>query len=559
MSKRFGLLVSLALLSSAQLSWPQVPRSSFEGSWSGMITSTSTETCTGFGARVTTCSLVEPWSGSVDAQGNFAVTFGRGGTTCSDGTAEETTPARGPYFYGQVSYGFVSIPAYQSSSSRPDIIGTDHYSTSCPAWALHFSPVGIEGSNWCTATAENPYAFRCDTVSSEHWTASRVRSVFPIAVASSRTLDTVTATAQIQPRPQDVGTTASIFVFAHVPTCPGCFRDVCVLAQLDSSGKLVKASPSTLRPYSTGVLSSQSQPVSILNDVSSGNVQGASFFVGYGTTSSAMFASGMYQGAVTFGSSPCTATQSGGAAPDSPSTLSGLWWNANESGWGIHFTQRGSNVFAAWYTYDTSGNPKGYVSTCAMNGGETGSTGACTGALFEVTGPTFFNPPFDTSLVHAVNAGNLQLSFQNADNASMTYSGVAGQTRTIAITRQPLASGSVPPAVDYTDLWWNPDESGWGIAITHQFGVMVLAWYVYDSAGKPTWYVAPDCMVRESTCVGTVYRTTGPPLGPTFNASSVNAYPVGKIIANFGDANNATLAYAIDGVAATKVITRLRF
>ena len=153
------------------------------------------------------------------------------------------------------------------------------------------------------------------------------------------------------------------------------------------------------------------------------------------------------------------------ATANTPAALSGLWWNANESGWGVHFTQRGSNVFAAWYTYDTSGNPKWYVSTCAMAGGSTGSTGTCSGTLYEVNGPTFFGTAFDPMRVNAVAAGNLQVNFQGTGSASMTYTGVAGQTRTVAITRQPLSAGAAPP-VNYTDIWWNPNESGWGMAIT---------------------------------------------------------------------------------------------
>src|SRR5438105_11430696 len=127
---------------------------------------------------------------------------------------------------------------------------------------------------------------------------------------------------------------------------------------------------------------------------------------------------------------------------NTPAALSGLWWNANESGWGIHFTQRANNVFAAWYTYDASGNPKWYVSTCAMPSGSTGSTGTCNGTLFEVNGPTFFGTAFNPSLVNAVSAGSLQVNFQSADNASMIYTGVAGQTRTVAITRQPRSAGA---------------------------------------------------------------------------------------------------------------------
>jgi cytochrome c553 len=242
-----------------------------------------------------------------------------------------------------------------------------------------------------------------------------------------------------------------------------------------------------------------------------------------------------------------------------PGALSGLWYNASESGWGVHFTQRGTNVFAAWYTYDTSGNPKWYVSTCAMPSGITGTSGTCSGQLFEVAGPRFFGVLFDTRLVNATPAGNLRVTFQNADTASMTYTGVSGQTRTAAIVRQPLATGTTPPPVNYTDIWWNPDESGWGIAITQQFGTVFLAWYVYDGNAKPTWYVALCTMNGVAICSGDLLRTTGPPFGPTFNSSQVQVFTAGTVTLIFNDANNAVLSYTANGVSSSKSITRQVF
>ena len=40
------------------------------------------------------------------------------------------------------------------------------------------------------------------------------------------------------------------------------------------------------------------------------------------------------------------------------------------------------------------------------------------------------------------------------------------------------ASGQSTPAANYTDLWWNPNESGWGMAITQQSSTMFLAFLV---------------------------------------------------------------------------------
>jgi hypothetical protein len=399
--------------------------------------------------------------------------------------------------------------------------------------------------------------------------------VFPMTVTPNITPTTASATAQIQPRAQDVGTTASVFVFAQAPSnivigaaqlkrasaSPpvGARSDdaiVCVLAQVNSSGQLVAVSASTMQAYITGVLTAQSQAIELLRNVPIPNVAGAAIFVGYGPNAAAMLSSGVFQTAISIpGGVQCTSSLSSAPAATMPGARSGLWWNANESGWGIHFTQRGSNTFAAWYTYDGAGKPKWYVSTCA---GASGISGICNGTLYEVVGPSFFGGSFNPSLVNAVNAGSLQVDFRDVNNASMTYVGVSGQTRTVALVRQPLATGTTPPAVDYTDLWWSPSESGWGMAVTQQFGITFLAWYVYDANGRPTWLVA-TCPMSGSTCSGTLYQTTGPAFGTPFDASQVHNSAVGTAIVSFIDANNAIVSYTVNGLAGTKTITRQLF
>src|SRR5262249_39230304 len=154
----------------------------------------------------------------------------------------------------------------------------------------------------------------------------------------------------------------------------------------------------------------------------SSNVSQSTFFVGYGPTASAMFANAMYQGAFTTDGS-CPATMLAGAAPHSPGPLSGLWWNHNESGWGISVTQRRDTVFAAWYTYDGAGNPKWYfASNCVIPGGDNGTSGTCRGTVYETNGPALLGTDFDPSLVNASAAGSLQIEFKDASTASMSYS-----------------------------------------------------------------------------------------------------------------------------------------
>jgi hypothetical protein len=192
-----------------------------------------------------------------------------------------------------------------------------------------------------------------------------------------------------------------------------------------------------------------------------------------------------------------------------------------------------------------------------MPAGTTGTNGTCNGTLYEVNGPAFFGVPFNPGAVNVVTAGSLSVNFADANAATMTYT-VGAQTRTIAITRQSIASGAIP-GVDYTDLWWNPAESGWGMSIAQQGSVMFLAWYVYDSNGKPMWYVASNCAVSGAGCTGTLYRTTGPAFGPVFDPTRIQVFSVGTATLSFSDADHGTLSYTVDGVPGTKSITRQLF
>lgn len=248
------------------------------------------------------------------------------------------------------------------------------------------------------------------------------------------------------------------------------------------------------------------------------------------------------------------------ATASSPGELSGLWWGGlSENGWGISFTQRGPNIFAAWFTYDQAGTPIWYVATNCSGVSSGATSGTCTGTLFRVNGRAFFGVAFTPiNQSDLVSVGNLQVTFQGTNSAVMSYS-LVGQSRTVSITRQQLATGASPPAINYTDLWWaGPQENGWGMAITQQYDIIFIAWYVYDSAGRPIWYAASNCPVVANGCSGTLYRTVGPP-GPSFNAAGNQVLPVGSIDISFSDPNNGTIRFIVNGVSGSKAITRQLF
>jgi cyclophilin family peptidyl-prolyl cis-trans isomerase len=229
----------------------------------------------------------------------------------------------------------------------------------------------------------------------------------------------------------------------------------------------------------------------------------------------------------------------------------GLWWNASEDGWGMSLTQHGNLLFAAIYTYDDNKNPVWYViPNCPL------AVSSCAGDAYKVTGATPPTLPWNgnSKLVEKVGSGSLSFTSTTAGTFSFTLNGVSSSK---AITLQPLATGTTPPAIDYTDLWWNVNESGWGLSISQQFNIIFAAWYTYDAAGKPVWYVAPNCPVTGASCSSTLYRVTGATsITTAWNASGKVVEAVGSIGLFFTDAANGTMGYNIGGNNYSRVITR---
>ena len=116
---------------------------------------------------------------------------------------------------------------------------------------------------------------------------------------------------------------------------------------------------------------------------------------------------------------------------------------------------------------------------------------------------------------------------------------------------------------DLTDLWWNANESGWGVTATHQREVVFLTFFVYGSDNKPTFYTASTSyagLTGQGALIfsGPIYQTSGPWLGTFFNPAAVGVRQVGNAtFSAFIDA--ATLTYSVDGTPVTKALTRQTF
>lgn len=111
-----------------------------------------------------------------------------------------------------------------------------------------------------------------------------------------------------------------------------------------------------------------------------------------------------------------------------------------------------------------------------------------------------------------------------------------------------------------TGLWWNQNESGWGVGLTQQYGVIFATLYTYDFEGRPTWYVASNCVVAADGCTGDLYAVTGgSPLTVPWNSANKIVTTVGTINFAFTDTNTGTMNYTINGVTGSRAITRQIF
>ena len=127
------------------------------------------------------------------------------------------------------------------------------------------------------------------------------------------------------------------------------------------------------------------------------------------------------------------------------------------------------------------------------------------------------------------------------------------------ITVAPRAAGL--PVDDYSDIWWNPNESGWGLNVAqHAAGQLFATWFVYAADGSPTWYVMPGGhWTAASVFEGDIYRTTGPVVGVTFDPALVTRAKVGTAQLLVGVNGTMTAIFTIDGRLLTKTLQRQSF
>jgi hypothetical protein len=181
--------------------------------------------------------------------------------------------------------------------------------------------------------------------------------------------------------------------------------------------------------------------------------------------------------------------------------------------------------------------------------------------VYTTSGPPFQAPTFDPKAVAGSWLGAGSIVIDDADHLRADF--FEGGARALVKNQfGPLPTcvfgqvADLATLVNYTALWWNPAEPGWGINLAHQGDTIVAAWYTYGTDGSPLWLVATAPKTGLATYSGDLYRAVGP-AGPAMRATAV-----GTATFTFASGNSATFAYTaqLPGMPAeaaqTKPITR---
>jgi len=181
------------------------------------------------------------------------------------------------------------------------------------------------------------------------------------------------------------------------------------------------------------------------------------------------------------------------SAVDVNSDLSGIWYNADQSGHGLNIAILDENItIVYWYVYHTDGTPM-FLITVGENTGDRTS-----GVTYYNTGMRFGE--FNHEDIQESVWGTSSVTFHDCNNATLEYASDVEGYGSGSIAMQRLASIAGLKCTDsplhgnYNGSWSGNGEIGYGIAALFENGDMVFG-AVSDSSGETgvgQWWITSD-------------------------------------------------------------------
>ncbi|MCB1553160.1 MAG: hypothetical protein KDJ14_05080 [Xanthomonadales bacterium] len=275
--------------------------------------------------------------------------------------------------------------------------------------------------------------------------------------------------------------------------------------------------------------------------------------------------SSLYRGITSVCAGALMASLASTAAAQSTTLKSALWWIPAESGWGLYIVDQGNAIAPIWYTFDADGEPSWFL----IPGAFADEDGIYRGDVYRYTGRPLTQITQPAVLTEA-KIGEASFTFQSDGKLKFDFnSGTSTNSKTLEkfplpkdIVCTASASSSRVAASNYTDLWYDPATSGWGLNVLHTDDtLLVLTWYTYDTDNEPVFYTAVTSKGEDGAFTGSLYRErSGVPYTAIMGAPASNGSDiVGSVRVVFSNGENAQFSYTVNGVTQVKPITRLQF
>lgn len=214
-----------------------------------------------------------------------------------------------------------------------------------------------------------------------------------------------------------------------------------------------------------------------------------------------------------------------------------LWHDPAEPGWGLFMDQQGTTAFGALFTYGASGDATWHV----MSSGARQSDGGFHGLLYRTEGPAHL------ATRNVLPVGFLRFTPAADGGATVTFV-IDGLSKTRKLARFGFAAAPRPCGwsldaakstgrENYTALWSNPVDPGWGIAMSHQGRGLFAVLFTYDEQNRPAWMVMSNG--RETG--------TGQFTGDLYRTAKGKVTAIGTMSLRFAAADEGQVTWRIDG------------
>jgi len=101
-------------------------------------------------------------------------------------------------------------------------------------------------------------------------------------------------------------------------------------------------------------------------------------------------------------------------------TVSDLWWNPSESGWGANIIEQEGTLFVTLFLYGTDGRPTWYVGPATVQVAS-GTGRNFTGPLYATTGPWFGSGSFNPNAVGVRQVGTVTFTATSPVRGTLSY------------------------------------------------------------------------------------------------------------------------------------------